>query len=86
MSMTPSKTEVTQNLHGSIYFKVHNASYNYHCHAPVSKEAKKANPVWTIWRETISSGDLTCPTDGTKPTPDGNVSTDPASLTYWSTT
>lgn len=86
---TPGKDNSQQNLHGSIYERFDDGTYFYHCHAAISKEAKLDNPVWTIWREDQATGLLTCPAvdlgNGLEPQPDGNVATDPALLTYWST-
>jgi len=89
MELVPGKDNSTQNLHGSIYERVDAGGFFYHCHAAISKEAKLANPVWTIWREDQANGNLTCPAvdlgNGLEPVPDGHIATDPASLTYWST-
>ena len=84
MSLTPGKDNSVHNMHGTIYEKVVSAPYTYHCHAAISSQAKLDNPVWTIWRE-HDDGNITCPTDGTNPTPDGNIATDPTILTYWAT-
>ena len=84
MSLTPGKDNAVHNMHGTIYEKVVAAPYTYHMHAAVGKEAKLANAVWTIWRE-HDDGQIVPPTDGTSPTPDNNIGTDPASLVYWAT-
>jgi len=84
MALTPGKDNVVHNMHGTIYEKVVAGDFTYHMHAAISAEAKLANTVWTIWREHVD-GNITCPTDGTIPTPDNNLGTDPASLVYWST-
>lgn len=85
MSLTPGKDHAVQILHGTIYEKVTDATYTYHMHAAISAEALLANNVWTIWREHTANGNITCPSDGDEPTPDGNIGTNPAGLTYWAT-
>lgn len=86
---TPGKDNSQHNLHASIYERFDDEEYFYHCHAAISKEAKLNNAVWTIWRQDKTTGSLTPPAvdlgSGLEPQPDGNVATDPASLTYWST-
>jgi len=82
--LTPGKDNVVHNLQGTIYEKVVDGDYTYHMHAPISKEALLANAVWTIWREHVD-GNIVPPTDGTIPTPDGNIATDPTALSYWAT-
>lgn len=86
MSLTPGKDHSVQVLHGTIYEKVTAGGFTYHMHAAVSKEALLTNAVWTIWRENDTTGQIVPPTDGTVPTPDENVGSNPAGLVYWSTT
>ena len=85
MSLTPGKDHTVQTLPGTIYEEVTSGNFKYMMYAPISAEAILENPVWTIWREDQTTMARTCPTDGTVPTPDGNVATDPTLLTYWST-
>ena len=82
--LTPGTASVVHNMHGTIYEKVVDGVYTYHMHSPITNQALLANAVWTIWRE-HDDGQITCPTDGTDPTPDNNVGDDPANLTYWAT-
>lgn len=84
MSLTPGKDNVVHNMHGTIYEKVVSAPYTYHMHAAIGKEAKLANPVWTIWRE-HDDGQIVPPEVGGVPHPDNNIATDPTLLTYWTT-
>ena len=86
LNLTPGKDSVVHNMQGTIYEKVVSGAYTYHRHAPITNQALKAKPVWTIWREHTADGHLTVPTDGTNPKPDGNIATDPTLLTYWATT
>lgn len=84
MSLTPGKHRAVHNLHGTIYEKVVSAPYTYHMHAEITDQAKLANPVWTIQRE-HDDGQIVPPIVDGAPSPDGNIGTDPASLTYWAT-
>ena len=84
MALTPGKHRGVHNLQGTIYEKVVSGDYTYHMHAEINATAKKAKNVWTIWREHVD-GQIVPPTDGTVPTPDGNIATDPTLLTYWTT-
>jgi len=86
MQLTPGKDSVVHNMQGTIYDPIVSGNYTYHMHAPITAQAKRTNAVWTIWREHNTTGELMPPTDGTSPTPDGNIGTNPAGLTYWSTT
>lgn len=88
MKLTPSKA--VHNLHGTIYRRfVDSGDSNiiYHCHAEITKEAITTNPVWTIWREDLTTGKLVNPIDPAtgKPKPDGNKCDDVESLIYWET-
>jgi hypothetical protein len=82
--LTPGSNTAVHNMQGTIYEKVVSTPYTYHCHAPITDQALLANPVWTIWRE-HDDGNITCPTDGSRPTPDNNVASNPAGLPYWAT-
>ena len=85
MSLTPGKDNVVHNLHGTIYDPVIDGNFIYHMHAAISPEAKKANPVWTIWRENTVTKQIVPPEVAGAPSPDNNIGTDPTALTYWTT-
>ncbi len=83
MALTPGQDSAVHNLHGTIYQKVENGGYIYHAHAPITAEAKLNKPVWTIWREEVSTGNIVPPEVNSAPSPDGNLADDMPSLTYW---
>jgi len=75
--LTPGKNRATHNMQGTIYSRlVDSVDSNiiYHCHAAMTREAIETNPVWTIWRENLTTGVLTNPVDSVtgdpKPTAD----------------
>lgn len=82
--LTPGTASVVHNMQGTIYDRVVDAPYTYHMHAPITDQALKANPVWTIWRE-HDDGELVPPVVGGVPRPDDNIATDPTALVYWAT-
>lgn len=86
--LTPGKGRAVHNLQGTIKrFIVDSVDSNivYHCHAAMTKEALDINPVWTIWREDLTTGKLVNPIDGAtgEPKPDGNKCDGAENLTYW---
>ena len=88
MSITPGKNNSVLNLHGTIYKrKVDSNDSNliYHCHSPISKQAIESNPVWTVFRENLSTGQLVTPIDNItgNPKPDKNRYDNVENLTYW---
>jgi hypothetical protein len=88
--LTPGKHRAIHNLHGTIYDPIVDSgdpNIIYHCHAAVTKEAKAINPVWTIWREDLTTGKLVNPIDPVtgNPKPDNNACDDVENLTYWQT-
>jgi len=88
--LTPGKGRAVHNLQGTIYQPIVDSvdsNIIYHCHAAMTKEAINTNPVWTIWREDLTTGALANPVDAMtgKPKPDGNTCDDVESLTFWET-
>ncbi len=85
---TPGKKGARYNLHGTIYDLIVNSGDSniiYHCHAAISKEAKATSPVWTVWREDLTTGQLTPPksADKSKPQPDNNICADLETTSFW---
>lgn len=88
--LTPGKGRGVHNLQGTIKKRlVDSVDSNiiYHCHAAITKEALDINPVWTIWREDLTTGKLENPIDPItgEPKPDNNRCDDVESLDYWAT-
>jgi len=84
--MTPQKSNGVYTLQGTIYHKVTDGGFIYHADAPITAEAKLDKPVWTVWREEISTGNKVPPEVNSQPSPDGNLADDMPNLTYWSVT
>lgn len=88
MGTSPGKGRVVHNLQGTIYKRFvdsGDANIIYHCHAAITKEAIITNPVWTIWREDLTTGKLTPPksADKARPQPDNNTCDDLETTSFW---
>jgi len=86
--LTPGKGRGVHNLQGTIKKRlVDSVDSNivYHCHAAITKEALDINPVWTIWREDLTTGFLTNPksADKSKPQPDNNRCDALEIMSFW---
>ena len=81
--ITPNKASSVHNLQGTIYELVEDGNFKYHMHAPITDQAKLIKPVWTIWREDITTGDILPPEVDGAPHPDNNIATDPAAFDYF---
>jgi len=88
MGTTPGTNRAIHNLHGTIYNRVVDSgdpNIIYHCHAAISKEAIETNPVWTVWREDLTTGDLKPPksADKSRPQPDNNICSSLETTSFW---
>lgn len=88
MELTPGKNKSIQELNGTIYKRSidsGDANIIYHCRAPITAEALIGNPVWTIWREDLTTGKLTPPksADKSMPKPDNNICNNLEVMSFW---
>jgi hypothetical protein len=88
MKLTPGKNISQHSIQGTIYKRSidsGDANIIYHCHAPITEEALINSPVWTIWREDLTTGKLTPPksADKSKPKPDNNICNNLESMSFW---
>ena len=88
--LTPGSKISHHNMQGTIYQRIVDSvdsNIIYHCHAAVTKQALDINPVWTIWRENLTTEVLTNPVHPITgaPKPDNNICDDVENLTFWIT-